>query len=132
MLNHLPRIRENAMFTAATSECVDACSAARQSCEQCAMNSVITGETRDDAVLRCLDCVAVTTMTALVIARGSPLAVGAAALCAAACELCAETCEAIADRVWRNCGAACREAADRCRELAAMYERRAADNRVHH
>jgi hypothetical protein len=112
------------MFAAAKSECIEACATASQLCEQCAMNSLITGESHDDAVLRCLDCVAIATMASLVVARASPLAIGAAALCAAACERCADSCDGIDDLIWKRCGAACRDAGRCCRELAAMCDRR--------
>jgi hypothetical protein len=124
MNNHIPRIRENAMFAAAVTECIEACNAAGQLCEQCAMNSLVTGETRDDAVLRCLDCVTVTNMAALVLRRGSPLVLSALALCAAACERCAEACDEGHDGMWDQCGHACREAARSCRELGVVYDRR--------
>jgi hypothetical protein len=129
MKNHIPRIRENAMFAATITECIEACNAAGQLCEQCAMNSLVTGETRDDAVLRCLDCVTIANMAALVIGRGSPLVMGALALCAAACERCAEVCDEVSEGIWEQCGQACREAARSCRELGAIYDRRRAEAR---
>lgn len=65
-----------------------------------------------------MDCQAFCTLTAVLMARSSPLAHYAHQACAEACRCCAEECEKGHGEIMENCAKKCRACAEACRSMS--------------
>ena len=76
-----------------------------------------------DCIRTDLDCADICTLTARLVARGSPYAEDMLQRCAAICKACEETCRAHADEHCQHCANVCQQ----CFEACTKYPQVAAE-----
>jgi hypothetical protein len=102
-------------------ECVEACLACHNICEETMSYCLQQGGKHVDAQLMrtMMDCTDLTRICADMLMRRSPMSGEMCKLCAQACDLCAQACAAMPDdQQLMRCAESCRKCAEMCRAMA--------------
>ncbi|WP_055591302.1 four-helix bundle copper-binding protein [Peterkaempfera griseoplana] len=103
-------------------ECVDACLACHNICEETISHCLQQGGRMDAQIMRALmDCSELTRTCADMMMRTSPISAEMCAMCARACDMCAEACKAMPDDAQlARCAEACRRCSQMCRAMSGV------------
>lgn len=103
-------------------DCIEACNLCAAACNLCAASCLREPDVK--AMARCIaldmDCAALCSTAAALMARDSERAEALCALCAQACDACAEECAKHDMDHCQACARACKRCVEACHEMAVM------------